>query len=394
MGEGLFSDLLVIDCASFVAGPGAATILSDFGARVIKIEPPGTGDSYRNLIKMRGEGIFDYFWTLTSRNKESLAIDIRQPAGRAVLETLIRKADVFLTNYPLPIRERLRLRAQDVTPLNPRLIYASVTPYGEVGPDSERTAYDSTAWWARSGLMAMVREEGSEVALSVPGMGDNPTSMSVYAAIVTALYKRQVTGKGSVVRSSLLANGLFANGCQVQASLCDLELLTRAPRGKRNPLTDTYVTGDGRTLLLALANPTREWPLAARAVEREDWLTDPRFSTPEARLANAGALNDLLEAIFGGQPWAHWDEVLAAAGLTYGLVATTTDHLSDPQIEANGLLPEIIDGMGLRTVDSPFQIEGEPKRPPRMAPAIGQHTRAILEEFGLTPAEIEALAAG
>jgi crotonobetainyl-CoA:carnitine CoA-transferase CaiB-like acyl-CoA transferase len=390
MGEGLFGDLLVIDCASFVAGPGAATILSDFGARVIKIEPPGAGDSYRNLIKMRSDDAIDYFWTLTSRNKESLALDIKSPVGRTVLEALVRKADVFVTNYPLPIRERLRLRPEDITPLNPRLIYASVTPYGEVGPERDRTAYDSTAWWARSGLMEMVREQGSEHALSVPGMGDNPTSMAVYAAIVTALYRREVTGKGGVVRTSLLANGLFANGCQVQAALCDLELTARGPRGKRNAIADTYETADGRTILLALANPAREWPPFAKAVGHEDWLSDPRFATAQGRTENAGALNDLVAALFASETWAHWEKVLGEANLTFGLVATTTDHLNDPQIEANGLFPEIIDGMGLRTVDSPFQIEGEPKRPPRLAPSVGQHTRAILEELGLNADEIEA----
>src|SRR5882672_8140578 len=132
MAEGLFSDLLVIDCASFVAGPAAATIMSDFGARVIKIEPPGLGDAYRNLIRLRGVAdVADYFWTMDSRNKESLAIDLKQPAARAVLDTLIRKADVFITNYPFPVREKLRLRAEDMTPLNERLIYASLTPYGE-----------------------------------------------------------------------------------------------------------------------------------------------------------------------------------------------------------------------------------------------------------------------
>src|SRR5665213_45368 len=154
MPQGLFSDLLVIDCASFIAGPAAATMLSDFGARVIKIEPPGLGDSYRNLWRLRGTPeALDYFWTLDSRNKESLALDLKTPAARAVLDGLIARADVFITNYPFPIRERLRLRAEDVTALNPRLIYASLTPYGEEGPERDRTAYDATAWWARSGLM-------------------------------------------------------------------------------------------------------------------------------------------------------------------------------------------------------------------------------------------------
>ena len=172
MSSGLFSDLLVIDCASFIAGPAAATVMSDFGARVIKIEPPGIGDSYRNLFRLRGTpDDIDYFWTLDSRNKESLAIDLKQAKARAALETLVKKADVFITNYPFPVRERLGLRAEDLLHLNPRLVYASLTPYGEHGPERDRTGYDTTAWWARSGLMDMVRATGeTEQALSMPGM--------------------------------------------------------------------------------------------------------------------------------------------------------------------------------------------------------------------------------
>ena len=143
----LFGDLLVIDCASFIAGPAAATIMSDFGARVIKIEPPGEGDSYRQLIKMPGipQASRDYYWTLDNRNKESLALDLKHEAARPVFETLIRKADVFITNFPGPIRDRLKLRPEDVQTLNPRLIYASLTPYGEDGPEKDRTGYDATA---------------------------------------------------------------------------------------------------------------------------------------------------------------------------------------------------------------------------------------------------------
>ena len=384
MGQGLFGDLLVIDCASYVAGPAAATIMSDFGARVIKIEPPGEGDGYRSLIKYRAaEGVIDYFWTLDARNKESLAIDLKTPEARAFLDTLIRKADVFLTNFPLPVRERLRLRAEDVMPLNKRLIYASLTPYGEHGPQRDRTAFDATAWWSRSGLMDMVRATGTtEPGMSVPGMGDHPTATAMYAAIVTALYRRQVTGEGSEVCTSLLANGLWANGCQVQAALCDLELTPRGERGQRNPLVEYYETADGRAFTLAIVNVQREWPLLLQAIGKPEWLNDELFASGPARFQNADLLTTLLSEIFAAEPWTHWDARLSEAGITYGLVGRITDHPSDPQLEANHLLPEFVDGLGLKTLDSPFQIVGEAKVPPRMAPDIGQHTRQILEEFG------------
>ena len=164
----IFSDLLVIDCASFIAGPAAATIMSDFGARVIKIEPPGIGDSYRQLIKLPGVPLADrdYYWTLDNRNKEGLALDLKSPEARPVFDALVRKADVFITNYPGPIREKLRLGPDAVMALNPRLVYASLTPYGEEGPEKDRTGYDATAWWARSGLMDSVRASAATTAAS------------------------------------------------------------------------------------------------------------------------------------------------------------------------------------------------------------------------------------
>jgi len=390
VASNLFSDLLVIDCASFVAGPAAATIMSDFGARVIKIEPPGAGDSYRQLIKYRGvEDVIDYFWTLDSRNKESLAIDLKTPAARAVLDTLIRKADVFITNYPFPIRERLRLRAEDVMPLNKRLIYASLTPYGEHGPERDRTAFDATAWWARSGLMDMVRATGdTEVGMSVPGMGDHPTSVAMYAAILTALYRRQMTGEGGEVNTSLMANGLWSNGCQVQAALCDLELLPRGERGERNPLVEFYETADGRSVSLALVNAEREWPLFARALGKPEWLEDPLLATPLSRFENAMLLTTWIGDVIASQDWDYWDAALAKAGVTYGIVARITDHPYDRQLEANGLLREFVDGDGLRTLDSPFQVAGEEKHQPRMAPDVGRDTGRILRELGLSEGEI------
>ncbi len=393
MASDLFRDLLVIDCASFIAGPAAATILSDFGARVIKIEPPGLGDSYRNLIRLRGApGTPDYFWILDSRNKESLALDLKAPADRAALDVLISRADVFITNYPFPVRERLRLRARDVMPLNRRLIYASLTPYGEHGPERDRTAYDTTAWWARSGLMDMVRATGeTEPAYSMPGMGDHPTATATYAAIVTALYRRQATGEGGEVSTSLLANGLWSNACQIQAALCDIELPARAPRGQRSSLAETYTAADGRMFVLAIANPGREWPLLARAVGRPDWLDDPLFSTPAARIENASLLTAMLEDIFARQSWEHWQAVLGKANITFGIVARIADHADDRQILANGLLPEFRDAPGQKTVDSPFQISGEEKNGPWMAPGIGQHSRQILEEFGIATDGIVAM---
>ena len=157
MSDAFLDDLLVIDCASFIAGPAAATILGDFGARVVKVEPP-TGDTLRLVRHSPGmpQSEHDYYWQLDDRNKESLSLDLKQPDAYAVLNRLLEKADVFITNFPQPIRERLQIRADDLTPRYERLIYASLTPYGDEGPERDRTGYDATAWWARSGMMDSV----------------------------------------------------------------------------------------------------------------------------------------------------------------------------------------------------------------------------------------------
>ena len=215
MEEGIFEGLKVLDCASFIAAPAAATVLSDFGAQVIKIEPPVTGDPYRNLPNLPGypASPHNYAWLLEARNKRSLALDLSKPEGQAVLHRLVAEADVFITNFPPSVRERLGMTYAELAPLNARLVYASFTGYGEKGAEANKPGFDSNAYWARSGLMDLVRaDENTTPARSVAGMGDHPCAMALYGAIVTALYKRERTGKGSHVASNLMANGVWANG--------------------------------------------------------------------------------------------------------------------------------------------------------------------------------------
>ncbi|HTP75899.1 MAG TPA: CoA transferase [Rhizomicrobium sp.] len=394
MPEPLLKDLLVLDCASFVAGPAAATIMSDFGARVIKIEPPGAGDSYRQLMKLPGAPIaeHDYFWMLDNRNKESLALDLKQDSARAILETLVRRADVFVTNFPGPIRERLKLRPEDILPLNEKIIYASLTPYGDEGPEKDRTGYDSTAWWARSGLMSSVRPTvDAEPARSIPAMGDHPTAVALFGAIMTGLYRRQRTGKGGVVSTSLLANGLWSMGCYLQAALVDATFQPRAERYHRSALLEVYRCRDHRWFMLSMVNQAREWPLLAACVGKPEWAADPRFATPEARASNADQLTRGLEHIFLERDWHDWRDRFMAAGITFGPIAEPQDHRDCAQVAANGLLPAFEDLAGVRTVDSPIRVVDEPKVAPRMAPRIGQHSLKILRELGISAGEIESM---
>jgi len=393
MTDRLFAGLKVIDCASWIAGPAAATIFSDFGADVIKIEPPGAGDPWRASSPVPGKTT-DYYWQLTSRNKRSLAIDLKHADGLGVLYRLLRSVDVFVTNFPLPVRERLKIGADHVLPLNPRLIYASFSAYGEKGEEAGRTGFDSTAYWARTGLMDMVRATpDTDPARSVPGMGDHPSATALYAAIVTALYRREKTGKGGLVQSSLLQNGLWANACFVQSRLCGEVVPHRPPRAVApNPLANHYRCRDGRWFIMALFNEQRQLRDFLSAIDCAHLAEDARFASSEARRQNAGAFVAILDAVFAQRDLDTWRTILSAAGVTFGAVHSVDDSSSDRQFAEIGALVPFADGRGL-TISSPFHVEGETKVAPRRAPAVGQHSRELLSEAGYTAAEIEALKA-
>ena len=391
MTDSLFTGLKVIDCASWIAGPAAATILSDFGADVIKIEPPGVGDPWRSRGPLPGRDV-DYYWQLTSRNKRSLAIDLKHAEGIAALHKLIASADVFVTNFPLPVRDRLQLSAAHLMELNPRLIYASFTAYGEEGAEAAKTGFDSTAYWARTGLMDQVRAEGTTPpARSMPGMGDHPSATGLYAAIVTALYRREKTGKGGVVKSSLLQNGLWANGCAVQTRLFNEHVAHRPIREDApNALANHYQTRDGRWFIMALFNEQRQLRGFLSAIGREDLTSDPRFATDAARKANAKALLELLDAEFAKRDLAEWRTILDGVGVTFGIVGTVDEVLDDQQMRDSGALVPFADGAHL-TVSAPFHVDGVEKVPPQRAPGLGQHSDVVLREAGYSAADVSRL---
>jgi crotonobetainyl-CoA:carnitine CoA-transferase CaiB-like acyl-CoA transferase len=389
--ESLFTGLKVIDCASWIAGPAAATIMSDFGADVIKVEPPGVGDPWRGRGPIPGKDV-DYYWQLTARNKRSLAIDLKHADGIAALHRLVASADVFVTNFPLPVRDRLQLSPAHLLPLNPRLIYASFTAYGEAGEEAAKTGFDSTAYWARTGLMDQVRAEATtSPARSMPGMGDHPSATGLYAAIVTALYRREKTGQGGVVKSSLLQNGLWANGCAVQTRLFGEHVAHRPTREEApNALANHYQTRDGRWFIMAMWNEQRQLRGFLSALGREDLTDDPRFATPDARKQNAAELVKVLDAEFAKRDLDDWRAILDGVGVTFGIVGTVNEVLDDQQMRDSGALVPFADGEHL-TVSSPFHIDGVDKVPAQRAPKLGQHSEAVLREAGYAAADISRL---
>ena len=390
----LLEKITVIDCASYIAGPAAATIMSDFGARVIKIESPDIGDSYRSLLRLPGlpESDENYPWILTSRNKESLALDLKFKEAHVILHKLIKKADIFITNYPFPIRAKLKINAEDILEENKKLIYASLSPYGEKGEEKDKTGYDATAWWARSGLMHAVRNNSnSEPSSSTPGMGDHPTASALFGAIMMALYKREITGEGSEVSSSLMANGLWSNGIYNQAALCGANFVENTGRGTKGALAEKYKCKDGRWFILVMLNEEREWPLLLRCLKREEVNDDKRFNTREGRAKNSLELMKILDEEFLSKDWGQLKELFEKSGVTFGSISEPYDHINDQQISDNEFFTKFTDKEDLLTVDSPIFMKDEKKRKPQTAPEIGEHTRQILEELNYDKNEIDKL---
>jgi crotonobetainyl-CoA:carnitine CoA-transferase CaiB-like acyl-CoA transferase len=323
--DNIFSGLKVVDFASFIAGPSAAVILSDFGADVIKVEPP-TGDLWRHGHKMppQPQAEDPYQWHLANRNKRGMTLDLKSPSAQEVLERLVKWADVLIVNTPHPARKKLKLEYDDVAQWNPRLIYADLTGFGEKGPDANLPGFDVTSYWARSGLLSMTRDAGAPPTWPVAGSGDHATAVGLYSAIVTALYRRERTGKGANVTTSLLAEGVWAAGVSVQGALCGAKFFGLHDREHpANAAMNVYRAADDTWFVLLVTPDKLETVI--KAIGRTDLLTDPRFSDTAKLTANRPQLTAILEEVFAAQPMAHWYEVFNSVRVTFGAVRGPQD---------------------------------------------------------------------
>jgi crotonobetainyl-CoA:carnitine CoA-transferase CaiB-like acyl-CoA transferase len=393
--DNIFSGLKVVDLASFIAGPSAAVILSDFGADVIKVEPPN-GDLWRHghQIPPQPQAKDAYPWHLANRNKRGMALDLKSPSAQQVLERLVTWADVLIVNTPHPARKKLHVEYDDVSGWNPRLIYADVTGFGEQGPDANLPGFDITSYWARSGLLSMTRDAGAPPTWPVAGSGDNATAVGLYSAIVTALYRRERTGKGSYVTTSLLAEGVWSASVSIQAALSDAKFFGLHDRkNPANAALNVYRSSDG-TWFVLIVTPDKVASVA-KAIGRSDLLTDPRFSDPEKLVQNMPQLTSILDEIFGARPMAHWYDVFNGVHVTFGAVRGPQEVINDPQLRANNIIVPL-EGAGGKltsTISSPIQVHDVAKAPARRAPNLGEHNDEILKELGFDPRAIDKLRA-
>lgn len=392
---GPMAGIKVVEMGVWVAGPAAGGILADWGADVVKIEPPGIGDPARLFRYMLGGDLpFNPVFENDNRSKRSVAVDLRQPEGLKIALDLIREADVFLSNIRPAGLARLGLDPDTLCARFPRLIYAIVTGYGLEGPEADRAAYDIAAFWARSGIAASLAQPGSPPPHQRGGMGDHNAGLAAAAGISAALFQRERDGKGQVVSTSLLREGIYTLSFDMAVAMrygLPIQIGNRKTMG--NPAINCYADSEGKYFWIVGLEGERHWPPLARAAGHPEWITDPRYANPRDRAMNAAGLIAELDAIFATKTRAEWGAIFdAEKDLWWAPVQTVDEVLADPQAQASGAFVEVPDGDATTLLPAtPVDFGRTAWAPRAMAPELGQHTDAVLSELGRSPADIMKL---
>jgi len=370
--------------------PSGGSVLVDWGADVVKVEHPVTGDPQRGLVTSGlvpgGPGGVNFMIEQPNRGKRSVALDLTHPDGREALLRLVETADVFLTNYMPPVRRRLGIDTEDIRARNPGIIVARGSGAGPKGPEAEKGGYDGASFWARGGVgSTMPEREGWPPSQPTPAFGDVMGGLTTAGAIAAALLKRERTGEASVVDVSLLATAMWQISPMIIASkLFGLSKITQGPRPMSgNPGVGTYRTADDRFISLILLQSDKHWDDFVARLGVPDMASDPRFADSAARAENAEACIARLDEAFGSQPLTHWKEVLATFDGVWSPFQTLDELYDDVQVQANGYLPTMTAGNGedVALVASPAQFDEEPVRVER-APEHGEHTEVVLLDAG------------
>jgi crotonobetainyl-CoA:carnitine CoA-transferase CaiB-like acyl-CoA transferase len=389
-----FAGVRVVEVAGWTFVPGAGAIIADLGGDVIKVEPPG-GDPQRGLGNMLNRSLRgpNPFVEIPNRGKRSITLDLASADGRAIMLRLVAAADVFLTSYLERPRQRLGIDVGDLQAVNPRLIYVRGSGYGPRGPLTSAGGYDSAASWTRGGSLARLTPPGSaEPIAQPPAFFDLQGSNSLAGAIAMALFRRERTGEGAVVDVSLLASGMWPLSPDIVAAPF-LETMHRHNRSAPgNPIVNYYRTSDDRWVNLVCLQADRFWAELCRVIGRPELADDERFTDATVRSANSRACVAELDQVFAQRTLAEWKEVLSTFSGVWAPAQDVTEMYEDPQVAANGYLPEVTanDGTPFRVVAPPYQFDERPSQPPGPAPEAGQHTEEVLLSLGYQWDEITA----
>ena len=386
----------VLEVEAWTYVPMAGGVLAEWGADVLKIEHPESGDPQRGLISsglVGGGGAVNFMIELPNRGKRSVAIDIGTEEGRDVLLKLAATSDVFLTSFLPAARRKLGIEVDDIRTVNPDIIYVRGSALGQEGPESERGGYDFSTFWCRGGSADTSTPMGAEYPVGQPGgaYGDVLGGMTIAGGISAALLHRERTGEALIVDCSLLGMGAWATGFSIAAAAAFG--LERMPSGKRenspNPLVGTYRTSDGRFIALVMMQSDRFWPELVTAMGRPDLATDPRFIDGPTRAQNGAACMGVLDGIFGSRTLAEWKVALADIQGNWAVVQSVSEIMVDPQVVANGYVCDLEDSTGkpFKLVASPLQFN-ETHAELTRGPEHGEHTDEVLLELGIDMDEL------
>ena len=389
---GPLEGLKVLEIENWVAAPAAGEIMADMGAEVIKIEHPETGDPVRS-IDVSSRGIVQYSgginsaFELLNRGKQSVAVNLENPQGQAIVLKLAARSDVVVTNLTPHRQERYKLRYEDVSALNQRAIYLALTGYGTDGPDRDRSGFDYAAFWARSGIMGSLGEAGGPPTQQRPGMGDQTTSLALTAAIAMALYERERSGKGQRIDCSLLHTGMWVIGLDIMSALKTRQPVERVSRKDvGNPLFNFYKTSDGRWLQLVMIESERFWDGFCKALGLDEFAADPKFDTHANRVQYSHELVDIIENKRSSENFEHWAARLDEQRCIWAPVQTLDQVVDDPQVHANGYVTTVTHAEEgeFNILTAPIKYGRTPGMPISAAPELGQDTETTLLELGYT----------